>query len=138
MALSPSVQYASNRRSKTADERLVEEYFKRISESPSKTLELFTDDAIIYEPFSGDKALRGKDEIAYFLKVARMANQDLEKEITFADLDKNPEEIEAIVRFTKGSSVIGKFQFKTEDVLMRNSKGRRQKKIKELRIQFQR
>ena len=129
------MQYVSNRRSRAADQRLVEQYFKRISESPSKTLELFTDDAAVYEPFSGNEALHGKDEIAYFLKVARMANQGFQKEITFADLNGNSEEIEAIVRFTKGSSLVGKFQFKTEDVVQ-NGGGRRQKKIKELRIQF--
>lgn len=121
-------------RSKTADERLVEEYFKRISESPSETLELFTDDAIVYEPFSGDKALHGREEIAYFLKVARMANQGFQKEISFTDSNNTMVGIEAIVRFTKGNSVVGKFQFKMADV--QNGKGRIARKIRELRIQF--
>ena len=131
-----ATQFISSRkgRSKTADERLVEEYFKHISESPSKTLELFTDDAIVYEPFSGDKALHGKDEIAYFLKVARMANQGFQKEISFTDSNNTIGGIEAIVRFTKGASVVGKFQFKTADVQI--GKGIIERKIRELRIQF--
>lgn len=114
------------------NEQLVHEYFNRISENPASTLELFTNDAVVYEPFSGDKALHGRDEIAYFLKVARIANQGFQKEIRITA--SNKDSVEAVVQFTKGESIIGKFQFRTGDSQSR--KATREKKIKELRIQF--
>ena len=49
-----------------------------------------------------------------FLKVAHMANQGLQKEITFQSQGKN--KIDAIVQFRRGDSVKGKFQFMMEDV----------------------
>lgn len=114
------------------NEQLVYEYFKRISESPGDALEMFTDDAIVCEPFSGDKTLHGREEIAYFLKVARMANQGFQKEIRITASKKDS--VEAVVQFTRGESIMGRFLFKTEDLESRKSA--REKKIKELRIQF--
>ena len=116
------------------NQQLVHEYFRRISESPTSTLELFTHDAIVYEPFSADKGLHGKEEIAYFLKVARMANQGFQKEIRISAASGNKNEIKAVVQFTKGDSITGKFQFKTADTQVK--KGKTEKRIRELRIEF--
>lgn len=115
-----------------SNEQLVDEYFKRISESPIGTLELFTDDAVVYEPFSVDNGLHGKDEIAPFLRIAQIANRGLEKKISFSSIGKH--EIEASVQFTRGTSVKGRFQFKTQDIKTDN--GMEEKRIRELKIQF--
>lgn len=115
----------------TTERELVKEYLRAVPDSTSEALDLFTDDAVLYEPFSNSKGLRGKGDIGNFLKVARMANQGLEKEITFQSQGKN--KIEAIVQFTRGGSVKGKFQFIMEDV---DNGSNFEKKIKELRLEF--
>ncbi len=115
----------------TTDTQLVHEYFKRLTEDTKSTLHLFADDATVYEPFSTEDGLKGKEQIGYFLSVALMANKGLGKKISILSQGKN--KIEAIVRFTKGDAVDGRFQFKTADVPTANGI---EKKIKELRIQF--
>lgn len=116
----------------TTERGLVKEYLRAVPENTSEALALFTDDAVVYEPFSNSQeGLRGKGDIGDFLKVARMANQGLQKEITFQSQEKN--KIEALVQFKKGDSVKGRFQFRMEDV---DSGIGFEKKIKELRIQF--
>lgn len=111
----------------------MKEYFRRIPESPEDTLALFTDDAIVYEPFSTEKnGLRGIGKIEYFLRVARMANLGLRKKISIIAESKN--RIVALVQFSRGGKVKGKFQFRTED--MQTTKIGTEKKIKELKIEF--
>jgi hypothetical protein len=113
------------------DNQLVKEYFRQIQNSAEATLSLFKDDAIIYEPFSLENGLRGKEEIGYFLKVARMANVGLQRKISILSRSKN--RIEVLVRFTRGSTVQSRCEFRTEDI---RTKIGMEKKIKELRIQF--
>ncbi|MEO9294295.1 MAG: nuclear transport factor 2 family protein [Nitrososphaera sp.] len=113
--------------------QLVKEYFRRIAENSKSTLALFADDAILYEPFSTKKSLRGKGAIEDFLQVARMANRGLQKKIYFIAQSKNA--IEVIVEFTRGGTVKGRFQFRTEG--QQTPEGT-EKKIKELKIQFMR
>lgn len=115
----------------TTDTRLVQEYFKRLTEDAKSTLHLFVDDATVYEPFSTEDGLKGKEQISYFLSVALMANKGLAKKISILSRGKN--KIEAIVQLTKGDTVDGRFQFKTTDVRTANGT---EKKIKELRIRF--
>ncbi len=115
----------------TTDAQLVQEYFKRLTEDTTSTLYLFADDATVYEPFSTEHGLKGKEQIAYFLSVARMANKGLAKKISILSRGKN--RIEAVVQFTRGDTVDGRFHFKTTDVRTANGT---EKKIKELRIQF--
>lgn len=114
-----------------ADRQLVRAYFRRIAENAQSTLALFADDAIVYEPFSTEKGLHGKGAIEDFLQVARMANRGLQKKINFMAHRKDI--VEVIVEFTRGSTVKGRFQFKTEG---RQTRLGIEKRIKELRIQF--
>lgn len=115
----------------TTNARLVEEYFKRLTEDAESTLQLFTDDAVVYEPFSNEDGIKGKEQITYFLKIARMANKGLVKK--FDIIHHGNAGIEALVQFTNGGTVNGKFQFKTADVQTRTGI---EKKIQELKIQF--
>jgi hypothetical protein len=115
----------------TTDLQLAKEYFDRIPVNSDAALQLFTDDAVIYEPFSVEDGLRGKEAIEHFLKVASIANQGLQKKISFTAHSKNS--IEVLVQFTRGGTIKGKFQFRTEDVQTQTGF---EKKIKELRIQF--
>ena len=113
------------------DKQLVKEYFKRITENPKSTSALFADDAVLYEPFSRENALRGKGAIEDFLYVARMANRGLKKKIHIIAQRKNI--VEVIVEFTRGGTIKGRFQFRTEG--QETSTGI-EKRIKELKIQF--
>lgn len=113
------------------DRQLVREYFRRIAENSKSTLALFADDAVLYEPFSTEMELHGKGAIEDFLQVARMANRGLQKKISFIAHRKNI--VEVIVDFTRGGTVRGRFQFKTEG--QQTGLGI-EKRIKELKIQF--
>ena len=62
-----------------SEEFVVREYFRRIrSGDVEGILNLFSDDAVIHEPFSKSKHLSGKSEIEPFLNSVIMANQGLD------------------------------------------------------------
>jgi ketosteroid isomerase-like protein len=115
---------------------LVREYFNLISSRDlDRLLGLFTDDAVVYEPFSSEEGLHGRGEIEPFLKVVLMANAGLEREIIFPP-DKEggrDDEITVQVRFQKGGVVRGSFTFVTVDA--QTGQGT-EKRIKALKIQF--
>lgn len=61
------------------EECVVREYFRRIrSGDVQGTLSLFSDNAVVHEPFSKSMYLSGKSEIEPFLNSAVMANQGLD------------------------------------------------------------
>ncbi|MEO9294583.1 MAG: nuclear transport factor 2 family protein [Nitrososphaera sp.] len=112
---------------------LVREYFNLISSRDlDRLLGLFTDDAVVYEPFSSEEGLHGRGEIEPFLKVVLMANAGLEREIIFPP-DKEGDEITVQVRFQKGGVVRGSFTFATVDAQTEQGT---EKRIKMLKIQF--
>ncbi|HEY7778030.1 MAG TPA: nuclear transport factor 2 family protein [Nitrososphaeraceae archaeon] len=60
-------------------EFVVREYFRTIgSGDVQSTLSLFSDNAVVHEPFSKSKYLSGKSEIEPFLNSVVMANQGLD------------------------------------------------------------
>ena len=111
------------------NEQMVHQYFQLIGQKDvSGLLELFSDDAVVYEPFSNERdGLHGKSAIENFLQVAAMANAGMTREIRFSD--KHQDRITVLVTFERDGNITGKFSFyiSTEDV------GR---KIGILRIQF--
>lgn len=131
------------------DNSLVLEYFRLIKEKDiDGLLDLFTDDAVIYEPFSKlgtrNEGLRNRTAIRAFFEVAVMANDGLKHNITLqeekvnevyamyrsnntnnAGKAQNRSIINALVRFEKGRSSDAKFTFEivkcpTSDILMYN------------------
>jgi len=93
-----------------SNKEMVNRYFKLISDKDvHRLLELFEEDAIVYEPFSKLNRLEGKSRIENFLKVAFMANAGLRRTIRF--VDESRDSISAIVTFERGDSVTGKFAF---------------------------
>ena len=95
-------------------------------------LELFDNDAVVYEPFSNvGEGLKGKSAIEPFLKVAMMANSNLKRSIEIQKPWDN-DRITALVTFEKGDRMKGRFTFEF-------SSGNDQlgeKKIKSLHIKF--
>jgi hypothetical protein len=62
-----------------SEEFVVRDYFRRIrSGDVQGTLNLFSDNAVVHEPFSKSKYLSGKSEIEPFLNSVVMANQGLD------------------------------------------------------------
>jgi hypothetical protein len=112
-------------------EQLVARYFKCIdSKDLDGLLELFDYDAEVYEPFSNIAGgLKGKSSIESFLKVAMMANSNLQRTVKIENTNK-PNSIKALTTFEKGDKVKGMFTFEFEGDA---SSG---KKIKSLRIEF--
>jgi len=113
-------------------DNIVQQYFKFIeSRDIQGALDLFDDDAVIYEPFSKSAGLNGRSAIEPFLQVSMMANSDLHRTIEIEKRpDKEPDNIVvALVTFEKGDKVQGRFTFKFTD-----SAG--SKKIKSLHIEF--
>jgi hypothetical protein len=111
-------------------EGMIYQYFKCIdSKDLSGILDLFDYDAVVYEPFSNIAGgLKGKSSIEPFLKVAMMANSNLQRRIKIEKPTK-PNKITALITFEKGDKVESKFTFEFED-------GSDRKKIKSLHIEF--
>jgi len=93
------------------DEDIVHEYFRLIkAQDMYGLLDLFTDDAVIYEPFSksedGKGGLQGKSRIEPFLNIAMMANAGLREEIEIEKprlrRDNGINKVTAYVTFERG------------------------------------
>ncbi len=134
---------------------IVFEYFRRIKDKDIPgLLDLFTDDAVIYEPFSKSEdiqgkttGLRGKQGIEPFLGVVVMANEGLECNITIDKIiekmngsNNKSTEISAIVTFERGDKITARFTFELISPVINNSNNintnQNEKKIKSLHIQF--
>jgi hypothetical protein len=123
---------------------VVFEYFRLIKNKDIEQLmDLFAEDAIIYEPFSKlTKGLKGKSAIESFLRIAIMANDTLRHNIIIEKENQNNNEksynstsIAALVTFERGDTMKARFVFE----LGKNNNhifDSKQKKIKALRIQF--
>lgn len=125
---------------------MVFEYFRLIKNKDIEQLmDLFADDAVIYEPFSKlTEGLEGKSAIESFLRVSIMANDTLqhhiiiEKENQKNDMEKscNSKIITALVTFERGDTMKARFTFE----LGSNGNNRvfdsKRKKIKALHMQF--
>ncbi|HEY7572152.1 MAG TPA: hypothetical protein VH796_12370 [Nitrososphaeraceae archaeon] len=135
---------------------IVFEYFRRIRDKDvSGLLDLFTDDAVIYEPFSKaediqDKTtgLHGKQSIEPFLGVVVMANEGVEGNITIDKIYEKIDgsnnkytEVSAFVTFERGDKITARFTFELISPATNNSNyiknaNQIEKKIKSLDIQF--
>ena len=134
MTLKKSVRQTGNVMSILSNQQIVNEYFKLISKNDVwGLLKLFSDDAVVYEPFSNiHGGLQNKIAIENILKVSIMANEGLEKTIRFED--NKEDTITAIVIFEREGRIKGKFVFHFVIESIPSYSGR--KKIKSLRIRF--
>ena len=119
-----------------SNENTVLEYFHRVkSGNLQALLDLFYDDAVIYEPFSKLKCLTGKSDIEAFLRTVLLANVGMQEEISFVrgqgQKASNDNRVVAMVKFHRGDSITGRFTFEFE--AQDSSKG---EKIKTLNIEF--
>lgn len=116
------------------NEIIVKEYFSRIkSRDIEGLLELFSDDAVIHEPFSRARRLFGKTEIKPFLKSVIMANEGLQYEINIERQKNNhTNNFVALVIFRKGHEINSRFTFSFDNSGKSNIYG----KIKSLLIEF--
>lgn len=99
------------------NESLVLEYFQRVKSSDVPgLLNLFSDDSVIYEPFSKSKCLTGRSEIESFLRTVIMANKGMQHEIKIEKERRkaNKNQIVALVTFHKGDSMKARFTFEFE------------------------
>lgn len=112
-------------------EQIVARYFRCMdSKDLDAMLDIFDYDAIVYEPFSNiTGGLKGRSSIEPFLKVAMMANSNLQRTIKI-DKPSKSNKITALVTFEKGDKVKSKLTFEFEDD---EASG---KKIKSLHIEF--
>ena len=116
------------------NEIIVKEYFSRIkSRDIEGILELFSDDAVIHEPFSRARRLFGKTEIKPFLKSVIMANEGLQYEINIERQKNNhTNNFVALVIFRKGHEINSRFTFSFDN----SGKSTLYGKIKSLLIEF--
>jgi hypothetical protein len=132
--------------SRAGNESIVYEYFRLIKNKRiNAVLNLFADDAIIYEPFSNiNGGLKGKGSIEPFLEVVMTASEGLTHEIEFVRAHSasnnmkhdNKEENQAIalVTFERGEKVQARYIF--ELTSEQDDYGDRGKKIQILHIEF--
>jgi ketosteroid isomerase-like protein len=98
------------------NESLVLDYFQRVKSGDlSGLLSLFSDDSIIYEPFSKSKYVTGKSDIESFLRTVIMANAGMRQEIKIGKREMkaraNENRVVVLVTFHKGGSITGRFTF---------------------------
>ena len=99
------------------NEIIAREYFKRIKSGDGHgLLELFSDDSVIYEPFSRSKRLSGKSEIEPFLKSVIMANKGLQYELEIVKQNNKQKKrqnniLVALVIFRKDNEIRSRFTF---------------------------
>jgi SnoaL-like domain len=126
-----------------SNEDIVREYFRGLKNKDiDRLLDLFTEDAIIHEPFSkldrGRTVLRGKSTIVSFLKVAMMASDGLKYEIKFEKpeprQDSHSNQVICYVTFERGGKARARFTFELGSE--QNHNAHREKKILALRIEF--
>jgi hypothetical protein len=129
-----------------SDRETVYEYFRLVKNKDiNRLLNLFADDAIIYEPFSNIQGgLRGKGAIKPFLEIVLMANDGLKNEIEYEEEGHQQEQkqqstdnrVTALVTFERGESVQARFEFELGEKEKENYDFHRLKKIQSLYIQF--
>jgi SnoaL-like domain len=125
------------------------EYFRLIKNKDiNRLLDLFADDATIYEPFSKiHGGLQGRSAIKAFLEVALMASDGLRHEIRFEKRHEKPDssnkynnnsnndnQVSALVTFERGGRLKARFTFELSSEENYNSQ--KQKKIQSIHIQF--
>lgn len=116
------------------NEVMVQEYFKRIKSGDVQgLLELFSDDSVVYEPFSKSKRLFGKAEIEPFLRSVIMANEGVQYELKIVQqMNKQENNVVAIVVFRKENELRCRFTFGFED----SDDFKLIRRIKSLKIDF--
>lgn len=108
-------------------EDIVRRYFKLIeSKNLDDLVDMFDYDAVLKEPFSKMPELKGRTEIAAFLKVALMANSDMRRKLEIKANERTGK-TRALVTFEKGEKLKGQFTFDIDPAT---------KKIKALKIEF--
>ena len=113
---------------------LVLDYFQRVRSSDiSGLMNLFSEDSVIYEPFSKSKCLIGKSEIEPFLRTVVMANKGMQYELEIEKSGVGTDEnmLIVLVRFNKVGSIASKFRFEFQPQDESNSL-----KIKTIHIEF--
>jgi hypothetical protein len=124
-------------------QNIVQEYFRLINAKDMyRLLDLFTDDAVIYEPFSksedGKGGLQGKSAIEPFLNVTMMATAGLREEIEIEKSkprrDNGINQVIAYVTFERGEKAKARFTFELSSE--ENYNFQRQRKIQSLHLQF--
>jgi ketosteroid isomerase-like protein len=128
---------------------IVFEYFRLIKNKDiNRLLDLFADDATIYEPFSKiHGGLHGMTAIKAFLEVALMASDGLQHEIRFEKQQEKPDssnkynnnsnndnQVTALVTFERGGTLKARFTFELSSEENYNSQ--KQKKIQSMLVQF--
>lgn len=123
---------------------IVYEYFRLIKNKDiNGLLSLFTDDAIVNEPFSNiSGGIQGKSAIKSFLEVALLANSGLTHSIAIekplCSNNNINDKITALVTFQRGDSIRARFTFELVPVLIQSNDNNihLKKKIHRLTINF--
>jgi ketosteroid isomerase-like protein len=101
--------------SRIGNKRIVYEYFRLIKNKDiDGVLNLFANDAIIYEPFSNMDGVKGKGSIRPFLDVVIMATEGMKDEIEFEkaqDANRQEDQTIALVTFERGGKTQARYTF---------------------------
>lgn len=101
----PYVIRTNRERKHLYKEDIIREYIQLLAKGDVfHLLGLFSDDAIIYEPFSKKGEMHGKSEIESFLQVATAAVKGMKSSIA-VDKNSTPNRIRALCTFRKGSKI---------------------------------
>jgi len=118
------------------EKNTVYSYFRAIKKKDIDNLvDMFEDEAVIHEPFSKEARLQDKRDFRSFFQIVCMANEELEHDLLFEDTtDGNATSV--LCTFQKGEAVCARFSFRFGPNARMNAKGRMERRIEKLQIQF--
>jgi len=111
-------------------------YFRAIKEKDIDNLvDMFEDDAVIHEPFSKERQLRGKREFKSFFQIVCLASEGSDYDLYFEEgTDDNGASI--LCTFQRGETICARFCFQFGSSIRVNRRGIIERKIENLQIQF--
>jgi ketosteroid isomerase-like protein len=98
-------------------ESVVRDYFYKLQNGDIVgLLNMFSDNAVIHEPFSKLKSLRGRSEIESFLKTVIMVNSGMHQELKIerSEHETSKNQIVVTAIFHKGNSIKCRFIFELD------------------------
>ena len=121
----------------------IENFFKYVKMNDYYSImELFSRDAIVYEPFSKENGISGKENLISFFKIMCRASGGLNQDLCYQNIsNKNDNNfvVSVISTYTKGDSINARFTFHFQ--LNRSNKNNNKENlnnspIKTLNIEF--
>ena len=116
----------------------IENFFKYVKMNDYYSImELFSRDAIVYEPFSKENGISGKENLISFFKIMCRASSGLDQDLCFQNVSNDDNNVVSVIsRYKKGDSINAKFTFHFQLDESNNKENLYSLSINKLKIEF--